>query len=221
MANNKPFGQNVSYGIDGEGNVLLMGDRGTEAKVKAKANALQQAKKEASRLASMANKRIKRLEANDLKDSPAYKMYVETGGKFSVKGKSWNELQKELARLRKFIDAKTSTIKGTNQVLKEMAENIGVSYSNLKELRAKSAKFFELSSKVEQYLRTVNDMASAIGYQKIWEAVNVYTQRANVDLSDSDADIDNMVEAISQELAKYPDKGTPISGLDSGWFELN
>lgn len=217
---NKPYGQSVEYGIDAEGAIHLIGDKGTEGKISARTRAMQEARKEATRLASMANKRVKRLEANDLTDSPAYKMYIETGGKFSVKGKSWNELQKELARLRKFINATTSTIKGTNQVLKEMADNIGVNYKNYKELRAKSAKFFELSSKVEQYLRVVEDMASAIGYQKIWEAINEYTQRANIDLADGETDIDAMVETISKELAKYPDKGTPISGLDNGWFEL-
>ena len=43
---------------------------------------------EASRLASMANKRIKRLEDRDVKASPAYDRWLRDGAvKFSVKGK--------------------------------------------------------------------------------------------------------------------------------------
>ena len=101
---------------------------------------------EASKLASLANKRIARLEANGLTDSPAYKAYIETGGKFGVRGKDHNQLQSEVARLKKFIESETSTVKGVTKTLKEMASNTGIKYENLKDLRSKAAKFFELSS---------------------------------------------------------------------------
>ena len=68
-------------------------------RIHAKAEAIKEFRREASRLASMANKRVKRLEENGLTDTPAYKAYLETGGKFSVKGKSYNELQKEKGTL--------------------------------------------------------------------------------------------------------------------------
>ena len=103
---------------------------------------------EASKLTSLANKRIARLEANGLTDSPAYKAYIETGGKFGVRGKDHNQLQSEVARLKKFIESETSTVKGVTKTLKEMASNTGIKYENLKDLRSKAAKFFELSSKV-------------------------------------------------------------------------
>lgn len=173
---------------------------------------------EASKLASLANKRIARLEANGLTDSPAYKAYIETGGKFGVKGKDHNQLQTEVARLKKFIESATSTVKGVTKTLKEMASNTGIKYENLKDLRSKAAKFFELSSKVEQYLRTVDDMASAIGYQKIWEAINQYVKSGEIDLTSSDGDIDGMVKAVTDAIKEY-DK--PIEKLGgSGWFTL-
>jgi len=182
-----------------------------------KAERIKKYRAEASKKASKANKRIKRLEANDLTDSPAYKNYIAEQGKFSVKGKTYNELQREVARLDKFIEAQTSTITGINKNLKEIASNTGIKYSNLKELRAKSSKFFELSSKVEQYLRTVEDMASAIGYQKIWEQINVYVQQQKVDLAAGEADIDSMVEAVSKALANY-EKPTKVPQV--GWYAL-
>lgn len=158
-------------------------------------------RREASRKAQIANKRIQRLERAGLQSSPAYQKYIAEGGaKFGVKGKSFNEVQSEMARLNRFLDAKTSTIRGVNQTLREMAKNTGVKYKNLAELRAKSDKFFELSSKVEQYLRTVEDIASAIGYQKIWEAINVYVQDAEIDLADAEVDIEQMTQAVSGVL---------------------
>lgn len=139
-------------------------------------------RQEASRLASAANKRAARLEKNGFTDSPAYKEYVE-GGRFSVRGKTHNQVQAELARLRRFMAMQSSTITGYKDNLKQIAANTGIEYSDFKELQNKSAKFFELQSKVEQYLRTVEDMGSAIGYQKIWEAINTYTKTTGTDLN--------------------------------------
>ena len=184
----------------------------------AKAKKIRADRKEASRLASLANKRAQRLEANGLQDSPAYQMYLKTGGKFGVKGKTHNELQQEVSRLKRFIDMNTSTVRGVTTTLKEMAANTGISYANMKELKQKSAKFFELASKVEQYLRTVEDMASAIGYQKIWETINQYVKSGEIDLSSADGDIDGMVKAVTDAIKQYE---TPINNRTTGkWFKL-
>ena len=183
-----------------------------------KAKKIAEYRREASRLASLANKRVARLEANDLTDSPAYQMYIKTGGKFGVRGKNHNELQQEVSRLKRFIDMNTSTVKGVTTTLKEMAANTGISYANMKELKQKSAKFFELASKVEQYLRTVEDMASAIGYQKIWETINQYVKSGEIDLSNADGDIDGMVRAVTDAIKQYE---TPIANRTTGkWFKL-
>lgn len=174
-------------------------------------------RKEASRLVSLANKRVQRLELNGLTDSPAYKAYIASGGKFGVKGKSHNELQKEVARLNRFINATTSTIRGVNKTLKEMADNTGIRYRDLKELRAKSSKFFELANKVEQYLRTVDDMASAIGYQKIWETINQYVQRGDINLDGADNDVDGMVEVVTKAIKEYE---RPDVNQFSNWYKI-
>ena len=150
-----------------------------------------------SSVMAVANKRIDRLEKNELTDSPAYQKYItEVGAKFSVKGLSHNELQSLVAKLRNFMEAETSTVRGLNNVLKNMAKATGIKYDNMKDLQSKAKGFFELSSKVEQYLRNVEDIASAIGYQKIWEAVNQYVQTEKIDLSDSENDIEHLSEVV-------------------------
>ena len=171
---------------------------------KPKVDKLKELKAEANRLVSLANKRVRRLEKNNLQSAPAYRAYIATGGKpFSTKGKDYNQLQSELSRLRRFIDSETSTVKGVNSYLKEMAKNTGIKYKNLKELRAKADNFFELASKVEQYLRQVEDIASAIGYQKIWESINVYVKDNKLDLSESTLSLEQMTETIGKAIAEY------------------
>lgn len=183
--------------------------------VKKKDDYVKKLRQEASRLASMANKRVARLESNNLRDTPAYKIYIE-GGRFGVRGKTFNEVQQELSRLRRFIDAKSSTIRGANAVLREMAINTGMKYKNMKELRSKAPQFFRLASMTEQYLRNVEDMASAIGYQKIWQAINEYVATARVDLSDGRLDVESMVREVSQLLTEYEE---PVQ-LIAGWYKI-
>lgn len=186
--------------------------------IQTKADRINAYRRHASRLASKANKRIKRLEKNDLTDSPAYKTYIKGKGRFGVAGKTYNELQAEVSRLNGFINSNSSTIRGINSTLKEMAKNTGIKYQNLKELRRKSSKFFELASKVEQYLRNVEDMASAIGYQKIWQAINEYTRSAEVDLSSGEADIDGMISSVTSAIKTYE---SPTRLPDGGWYKLS
>lgn len=187
----------------------------------AKKQRVSEYRKEASRLAAMANKRVARLEANNLQDAPAYKGYLESGGgKFSVKGKTHNELQREVSRMQKFIVAKTSTVTGVNTYLKGIATNTGIKYTNMKDLKAKAATFFTLSNKVEEYLRTVEDMASAIGYQRIWEAVNEYVQTARIDMADANLSIDDMVLTISKAIAEL-ERPENIKVGDLKAYEVN
>jgi predicted RNase H-like nuclease (RuvC/YqgF family) len=177
-----------------------------------KINELERA--EIRKLMATANKRIDRLEKNNLQSSPAYQKWLADGEvRFSVKGKTHNELQKEVSRLKRFLESETSTVRGVNRTLKEMARNTGIKYKNLKDLRSKSAKFFELASKVEQYLRTVDDIASAIGYQKIWEAINKYVKDKQGTLDGGSGDIDQMVKTVTDMLkATNLDKSKGDSG---------
>lgn len=187
-----------------------------------KADKIKRFRQEASRMASMANKRLQRLEGNKLTDSPAYQGWLQaTGGKrFGIRGKSYNEVQSEMAKMRNFINASTSTVRGANRVLKEIANNTGIRYSNLAQIKAYSKQFFQIASKVEQYLRTVDDIASAIGYQKIWEQINKYVQARKIDLSNAENDVDRMVHEVTNALREY-DKPISINeGSFNAWFKL-
>lgn len=188
--------------MKGIGNKLAFSMTGTKAAEESRIKWLEY-RKEASRKASMANKRIERLEKADAKDSPAYKRYVKEGSvRFGVRGKNPKELQKEVARLDKFLNSQTSTIRGLNANLKEIAATAGIKYRKVGELRQLTAKFFELTSKIQQYLRTVDDMASAIGYQEIWQAINQYTQENKINLAEGEDKLDEMLRAITGAITE-------------------
>lgn len=102
-----------------------------------------------------------------------------------------------------------------------MATNTGITYKNLNDLRGKADKFFELASKVEQYLRQTEDNASAIGYQKIWEAINVYVKQEKVDLSSAKVSIDDMIERVNMVLNDFaPNVYGEQNSSDDTWYAL-
>lgn len=173
-------------------------------------------RKEVSRMASMANKRIDRLERNNLTMLPAYQAWEKNGSvRFSVKGKSYEETQAEYWRLKKFLDDRTSTVKQANDFLKQMAENTGIQYNGLEDLKAKSAKFFELADLIKQYNQSINQSAQALDYQKIWKDINTY-------VLDTDADLADAVSSEEQleKFLNYMNLVQPVENNQEG-FSLN
>ena len=185
-------------------------------------------RKQVSRLASMANKRLQRLEKSELTDTPAYKSWEENGAhKFSVRGKTYQEVQSEYWRLKKFIENKTSTVTGAKQVLYDMADRTGIDYTDIYDLQAKAKNFFDIASKVKQYLQTVDNGAVALDYQKIWEQINMYVKEENIDLADATGDLEQIEAIVSQmlELKQTEEYYTEFDKLydamkADGWFKV-
>jgi len=173
-------------------------------------------KKEVSRMASMANKRLKRLEKNELTDLPAYQSWVKGGAiKFSVKGKDYNQLQAEFWRLKRFLDNKTSLVRGANKYLREMADNIGIKYNSLADLKAKSKEFFKLANKIKEYYKMSELNALALDYQKIWEQINVQIKKGILDLTGVES-TEERLQRFIQELEKVSQVEDNQEGFKEG-----
>lgn len=158
-------------------------------------------RKETSRLISMANKRIKRLENSEFNTSPAYQKWLKDGGeKFSIRGLTQQEARNEFYRVKNFLDSETSSITGTKRVLKQVATNTGIKYDSVSDLHAQSKAFFELANKVDEYLSVTNRGSQAIGYQRIWQAINQYVKDENVDLQLTN--INGIIEQVA-ELSEH------------------
>lgn len=178
-------------------------------------------RKEVSRLNSMANKRIKRLQQSDFSESPALKKWVNDGSEyFSIRGKSQQDVRREFYKVRQYLDSSTSSITGTKKTLKVMAENTGQVYESIQDLQESSKAFFELSSKVEEYLKVSGRGSQAVGYQRIWEAINMYTQDNNIKLrTGSVDDLISVVSELSENLL-HADNVDTSKFFNIDWTEL-
>ena len=94
-----------------------------------------------------ANKRIQRLQAMKTL-SPALNSVMESGGKFSLKGKSRNEILKEASRAIAFINMKTSTVSGAKQFEKGFAAKLS---NKAKDITNEQRKvLFDIFRKLQQ-----------------------------------------------------------------------
>ena len=158
----------------------------------------RQLRQEASRLASLANKRLKRIEDQNLQQSPAYQSWIDSGGaKFGVRGKSMEQVQAEVGRLENFIGQSTSTVTGAKNHFKNIASTVGITeYKDIPDLQNKLNNFFELTGKVKEYLHNSKEIGVAIGYQKVWEVVSDYVQEVGDELEDIEGSVLEIAENI-------------------------
>lgn len=175
----------------------------TKKNTKTLTDAERKYRQEASRKVSMANKRLQRMEQQNLKMSPAYKKWVDEGGqKFGIKGKNHTEVKAEVARLNKFLNQTTSTVKGTKKYLTNIADQVGIKqWDDFQSLSNQLQGFFDVSEKVQDYLRNTKEVSVSIGYKKVWEEVNEYADEMGEELSDLNNDVAEIAEKVVQANA--------------------
>lgn len=106
-----------------------------------------------SRLVSASNKRIKRLQKSPHGTSSfAYQTVEERGRKFSVRGLTTNEVRTEFANARRFLNMKTSTVKGWKEYREDMNERLTKTL-NVEELEwseTTESKFWKVYRRFEE-----------------------------------------------------------------------
>lgn len=155
-------------------------------------------RQEASRKVSMANKRLKRMEQQNLSMSPAYKKWIDEGGqKFGIRGKSTEEVRVEVARLNKFLKETTSTVRGTKKYLRNIAGQVGIKqWGSFQSLNNQLKGFFEVADRVQEYLKNSKEVAVSIGYKKIWEQVNEYAETVGREFTSLNDDVVEIANTI-------------------------
>lgn len=157
-----------------------------------------------SQLASIANKRLDRLEKNELTSSPAYQKWEQAGShRFSVGGKSYSEVQSEYWRVKDFLEMRTSSVTGTKAVLQEIATNIGwgdIDFDNIALTQEQLSNFFKIADTVSQYLDSVDESAAALDYQEIWDTINAAYQEGKIDFNNAELDAEQMQEIVGKML---------------------
>lgn len=167
-------------------------------------------RREASRQASMANKRLKRLEEQDLTNTPAFRSWYDEGGvKFGVKGKSNRELQHEMARMKRFLKMQTSTVRGAKQNLENVAKRINIyHWDNYKDLEQQISNYYSLQSKVLEYSSNIKEIGVSLNYEKVGEYVADYLQETNGKMIGTGEEIAEITEKILAGMAH--EKGSEL-----------
>lgn len=205
MVDNRPYGTRVDYRVREDGHIELIGDLGTMSKIKQLEARKKAYRQEASKQASIANKRLQRLEqAGLLEASPAVRDFLDGKRHFGVRGKNFNQVQKELSEIRGFLNSMTSTVTGAKTWMKETADNVGIDYNSLDDLKQAMPRFFELTDKVQQYMDQVQSAAASLGYREIWETISRMVNEGEIDLTGSEDQIDGMLATVTEALEKYP-----------------
>lgn len=155
-------------------------------------------RQEASRLSSLANKRLKRMEKQNLQKSPAYQSWVDSGGaKFGVRGKTMEQVQSEIGRLNKFINQTTSTVRGAKNYFTKVGRNVGITeFKDIPDLQNKLNNFFQITGKVKEYLHNTKEIGVAIDYKKVWEIVSDYVEEVGDDVLDVEKAVLEIAENI-------------------------
>ena len=158
-----------------------------------------------SRLASAANKRIKRMQAQN-ESSPALIRAMESGGKFSVKGKSTDELKKEFMRVKSFLQDKTSDLKQWKKIKNKLKESLGKSGVTIDE--NKVGKVIHIYEEI----RKKNPEVSAKEFKyKIFETIQ--TMPDDISINQQIENIADNLENIYLETKKEKDSLQDVSSL--------
>lgn len=159
-----------------------------------------------NQLVSKANKRYRRLAQKGW-NTGAYKKAVQTGGAFHNKrGASYQEKAREYKRVKNFLGAKTSTVRGSKKVIKGMLSRTGLDDfvgTNINGIVATKEveetdgalttiniinKFFDVASMVDEYLK--NNRGVRVSSNEIWRSIHdTYLTGYKEDFSDEEADV--------------------------------
>lgn len=160
-----------------------------------------------SRLSSTANKRLKNLESKEIR-SPAYRGAVKSGGKFGARGKNINELRSEYMRVRGFLKAKTSTIKGYQKVRNELLDRIGAPRDTPEEVLNKMWSIYNEMPNLTGFIQGSGDRQKYIydvvednPYSTTEELIDLIEKRFNVDYEESETE--NLEENDENDISKY------------------
>lgn len=177
-----------------------------------------------SEMARTANKRLDRLEKNGLEKHSAYMAWQKDGKiRFSVKGKSYQQLQREYWRVKKFLDSETSTIKGAKRNMKKIATDImglkaeKVNNMSLENLKNSTKNFFKIKDAIEEKYRDIGQTAKAIDYQKLMNEIAEYMKYTGDDLTAIDGDFNpNFIEATADRIMQYMEMENELDKM-IGW----
>lgn len=178
-------------------------------------------RKEIQRLVNLANKRVERLRNNDLTMTSAYRQYFDYryGQKFSVKGKTKQELYAEVMRLTKFLNDSTSTVRGAISEARKMM--IGAKKAKVADVKKFIDRYGELIENAKHIFKKTEEAGNAINYAKLKKVVDQYIKENYDTFTQSEDYLEKALDYIESALSieKPLLKGLEGYGIVEGDYE--
>lgn len=153
---------------------------------------------------AVANKRIKRLEQSG-KSSPALQALINKRGenpRFIQGGKNFKQLAREIAECYAFLNLETSTVSGTKQYEKHVADLVG---SDSNDKQRISQMFRMLDALQERLPQSV--FGNAHDTNKEMEQIRqIIDERSDIDLSNMTLSADQKEQVITKAIDKMLDE---------------
>lgn len=162
-----------------------------------------------SRVASAANKRLKGVKETG-RATPAYTKVMESGGKFSTRGKSLNQLRSEFLRAKQYMESQSSTIARYDKLLVRTARNLsgaGVTNAN--------------PQTIEKLLKIYGKIYDSDPQARV-RSMKYEIQRTIGDemLINPNMSIDGIVTKVSAQLSKIYERNEATNNDYSEWFNV-
>lgn len=166
-----------------------------------------------SRLVSAANKRLRRLEKNDIVN-PATLRVDFSGGKFSTAWKSGTDLENELYRAKSFMKSKFSTMRGWKDFNKKIDKEININddnndtdSDNKRNLIKLAYSYYDYLSDLDPRIRNKSDKYKVV--DKITESLESGKKGKDV----INSALKYIKEAYKQEQDRYNDTNVTFGDL--------
>lgn len=162
-----------------------------------------------SRIASAANKRLKGVKEKG-RATPAYTKVMESGGKFSTRGKSLNQLRSEFLRAKEYMESQSSTIAQYDKMLARIARNLsGAGVTNI------------THQNIEKLLKIYGKIYQSDPQARV-KSMKYEIQRTIGDelLINPDMSIDEIVTKVSNQLSKIYERNEATNNEFSEWFDV-
>lgn len=170
-----------------------------------------------SRLASAANKRIVNFQKAG-EDSPAYQSVLESGGKFSVRGKNLGELRKEYTRAKSFLEQKTSSVSAWKQVRSRTISTLEKQHG-IKVSKDQFGKFFKVYERLRKEDKSIADRQ--MRYLVMNTLADVMNDNPNADIDDLTNEMMNRANEIYEDnMETVRDENGVSSFFDFGSSDI-
>ena len=141
------------------------------------------------RMSDTANKRLKRLDEKGI-STPATQSVDRSGGKFSTKGKSLNQLRAEYTRVKNFLKSETSTVKGYKNFQSSTLKSLGIKQNEIT-----PKQFQKLWSSYDKLKEIHPEIEGATNKYKVLDAISEQIQ------NDKRLGVNSIVNRIEKQLS--------------------